>query len=254
MADRRMFHRLVVESDKFLDLSVGAQALYFHLGMQADDDGFVAGPRLVARQLRRPYKDLQALIDSGFLLDFDGIVVLTHWRMANSLQNDRLHLPRYTQIAKQLFLNEQKRYTKIRTKGCKSLYSYKRNLIRQSGIPADSQKKGTERKGKEEKRIEIEMKRNEERAEEPAPWEGGEALALAPEKNSPLEFMNGKLGKGVVLLTQEQVADLLEQLGLDSFDYYVERLADYIIKNQCKIRNHYETILKWWNEDRRVNV
>ena len=39
MAERRMFHRLVVESDKFLDLSIGAQALYFHLGMQADDDG-----------------------------------------------------------------------------------------------------------------------------------------------------------------------------------------------------------------------
>ena len=39
MAERRMFHRLVVESDKFLDLPIGAQALYFHLGMQADDDG-----------------------------------------------------------------------------------------------------------------------------------------------------------------------------------------------------------------------
>ena len=39
MADRRMFHRLVIESDKFLDLPIGAQALYFHLGMQADDDG-----------------------------------------------------------------------------------------------------------------------------------------------------------------------------------------------------------------------
>ena len=39
MADRRMFHRLVVESDRFLDLPVGAQLLYFHLGMQADDDG-----------------------------------------------------------------------------------------------------------------------------------------------------------------------------------------------------------------------
>ena len=45
MAQRRMFHTDVVESDKFLDLSAGAQLLYFHLGMQADDDGFLIGPR-----------------------------------------------------------------------------------------------------------------------------------------------------------------------------------------------------------------
>ena len=81
----------------------------------------------------------------------------------------------------------------------------------------------------------------------------GQDGALPPDKNSVLEFMNGKLGKGVVLLSQEQMADLLEQMGLDSFDYYVERLANYILKHKCNIRNHYDTILKWWNEDRSVN-
>ena len=39
MAERRMFHTTVVESDAFLDLPLQAQALYFHLGMHADDDG-----------------------------------------------------------------------------------------------------------------------------------------------------------------------------------------------------------------------
>lgn len=252
MAERRMFHRLVVESDRFLDLSIGAQALYFHLGMQADDDGFVNGPRLITRQLKRPYKELQALIDTGFLLDFDGVVVLTHWRVANSLQNDRLHLPQYAEIAKKLFINEEKLYTKVRRKGCKSLYSYKQKRIKQVGIQMDSQQKRTEQKGKEEKRKELNGK--EERAEEADPWEVGEDFALAPEKQNALEFMKGKLGKGVVLLTQEQMESLLEQMGLDSFDYYVERLAEYILKNRCKVRNHYETILKWWNEDRSVNI
>ena len=251
MADRRMFHRLVVESDKFLDLSIGAQALYFHLGMQADDDGFANGPKLIARQLKRPYKDLQALIDAGFLLEFEDVVVLTHWRVANSLQNDRLRLPQYAEIAKVLFLNEEKLYTKVRKKGCKSLYSYTKKRIKQVGIPVDSQKKGTEHKRKEENLTEL--NRKEERAEEALPWEEGDgACAPAPGKDSVLEFMNGKLGKGVVLLTEGQMGDLLEQMGLDSFDYYVERLADYILKNQCKVRNHYETILRWWNEDRSV--
>lgn len=252
MAERRMFHRLVVESDRFLDLSIGAQALYFHLGMQADDDGFVNGPKLIARQLKRPYKELQALIDAGFLLEFDGVVVLTHWRIANSLQNDRLHLPQYAEIAKELFIDEQRLYTKVRKKGCKSLYNYKRKRLKQIGIHLDSQKKRTEEKGREEKRTEIELNRKEERAEEPDPV-GGDC-PLSPETDSVLKFMNGKLGKGVILLTEEQMNDLLNKLGLDSFDYYVDRLSNYILKNNCKVRNHYETILKWWNEDRSVKV
>ncbi len=252
MADRRMFHRLVVESDKFLDLSIGAQASYFHLGMQADDDGFVNGPRLITRQLRRPYKDLQALIDAGFLLDFDGIVVLTHWRMANYWKTDRLQLPRHTEIAKKLYINNLREYTTKRTPGCKNLLQIKEEKMKECGVRLESQKRIEENK-KEEKKIEK-NKRKQKRADDAGFREETDDWTLPPEKQNALEFMNGKLGKGVVLLTQEQVADLLEQLGLDSFDYYVERLADYILKNQCKIRNHYETILKWWNEDRRVNV
>ena len=252
MADRRMFHRLVVESDKFLDLPIGAQALYFHLGMQADDDGFVNGPRLITRQLRRPYKDLQALIDSGFLLDFDGIVVITHWRMANYWKTDRLQLPRYTDIAKKLYINNLREYTVQRTPGCKNLLQIKQELLKQYGVRTVSQNKKEE--NKKEKKKKEEKKKEQMRAEDAGFLLETEPWTLPPEKQNALEFMNGKLGKGVVLLTQEQVADLLEQLGLDSFDYYVERLADYILKNQCKIRNHYETILKWWNEDRRVNV
>ena len=64
--------------------------------------------------------------------------------------------------------------------------------------------------------------------------------------------MNGSLGKGVVHITPEQIEDLLERIGLDAFNYYVEKLADYIIKNNAKVTNHYETILKWANEDSQV--
>ena len=69
---------------------------------------------------------------------------------------------------------------------------------------------------------------------------------------SQLKFMGGKLGKGVLLLSQEQQEDLLDKLGLDGFDLYTERLADFIIKNNAKVANHYATILKWWEEDRGV--
>lgn len=68
-----------------------------------------------------------------------------------------------------------------------------------------------------------------------------------------LKLFGGQLGKGVVLLTDEQVADLLDRMDIDLFDYYVEKLSKFIIKNNAKVKNHYETILKWWREDSRVN-
>lgn len=64
-----------------------------------------------------------------------------------------------------------------------------------------------------------------------------------------LRFVGGQLGKGVVVLSEDQSADLLEKLGLDMFEYYVKKLADFIIKRNANVKNHYETILKWWRED-----
>lgn len=63
------------------------------------------------------------------------------------------------------------------------------------------------------------------------------------------KFLGGKLGKGVVLLSDEQIEDLLDRMGMDAFDHYVDKLSSFIIKNDAKVKNHYETILKWWSED-----
>lgn len=66
---------------------------------------------------------------------------------------------------------------------------------------------------------------------------------------SAVRMVGGELGKGVVFLSDDQVADLLDKLDIDTFDYYVEKLANFIIKNDAHVKNHYETILKWWRED-----
>jgi len=68
-------------------------------------------------------------------------------------------------------------------------------------------------------------------------------------ENSTLEFMGGTLGKGVVLLSEAQRNALLDELGLDAFNHYISRLADFIIKNDASVGNHYETIRKWAKED-----
>ena len=66
------------------------------------------------------------------------------------------------------------------------------------------------------------------------------------------EYMGGTLGKGVVLLTEAQNNSLLEIMGIDPFNHYVEKLASFIIDKQAKVSNHYKTILKWYEEDRAV--
>ena len=66
---------------------------------------------------------------------------------------------------------------------------------------------------------------------------------------SNVAVLGGELGKNVVFLSSDQISDLLDRMGMDTFDYYVDKLSAFIIKNGARVKNHYETILKWWQED-----
>ena len=64
-----------------------------------------------------------------------------------------------------------------------------------------------------------------------------------------VKVIGGKLGKDVVFLSEGQISDLLDRMGIEAFDYYVDKLSTFIINNDAHVRNHYETILRWWRED-----
>ena len=246
MAERRMFHTGVVESDAFLDLPLAAQALYFHICMHADDDGFVNGPKQITRMLGATPDDLTALIETGFLLWFDGSAVVKHWRMANSLKNDRFKTLRYPKAAKQLYIQENRSYTLSPENSEPNLF-----LMRQAELasrkPSGTQPDSTRNPNLTEPNL-TESNRIESNLAEPnLTGETPEDAAAAEDKN--LVYMKGALGKGVVLLSQEQICSLLDTMGIDSFDFYVKKLADFILKNNAHIKNHYQTILKWWEED-----
>ena len=82
--------------------------------------------------------------------------------------------------------------------------------------------------------------------------EGDLDTTTTPEDNK-LKLIGGKLGRGVVYLTDRQFSNLLDKLGLDAFNRYVERLATFIIDKKAHVKSHYETILKWYEEDTKVN-
>ena len=103
MANRRMFSLDVVDTDMFLDMSASAQALYFHLGMRADDDGFVSSPRKIAKASNCSMDDLKLLAAKGFIIPFEsGVVVVTHWKENNYIRSDRYKPTRYVKEAQKL--------------------------------------------------------------------------------------------------------------------------------------------------------
>ncbi len=129
MSERRMFHRALVESDLFLELPIGAQALYFHIGMHADDDGFCNCYRQIARKLHRPRRELQALVDAQLLLDFDGIVVLRHWRVANVLRTDRMKPLQYPDISQQIYVLPNREYSLEPQQFSPTLFELRRQFL-----------------------------------------------------------------------------------------------------------------------------
>lgn len=107
MATRRMFSLDVVNTDLFLDMPVSAQCLYFHLGMRADDDGFIASPKQIMRMATCTQDDMKILVSKGFVIPFEsGIVVIRHWKQHNYIQSDRYRKTKYTEEKDRLELKD----------------------------------------------------------------------------------------------------------------------------------------------------
>lgn len=106
MANRRMFSLDVVDTDAFLELPISSQALYFHLGMRADDDGFVSSPKKIMTIINVNIDDLKVLIAKGFVIALEnGIVIIRHWKQNNYIQRDRYKETIYQDQLKALTVN-----------------------------------------------------------------------------------------------------------------------------------------------------
>lgn len=223
MAERRMFAKTIVTSDAFLDMPLSARCLYFTLGMFADDDGFVNNPKSIMRQVGASQDDLNVLLLKRFILAFDsGVIVIKHWRIHNYIQKDRYKESKYIEEKATLTIDEKGAYTEC----IQDVY-----------------------------KLDTQVRVGKDRLVKDSLGEGSGSVepdtATATEEDQ-LKLVGGKLGKGVVYLTDRQFDDLLDRLGLDAFNRYVERLATFIIEKDAHVNNHYDTILKWYEEDRKV--
>lgn len=112
IAERRMFAKTIIDSDVFLDMPLSTQALYFHLSMRADDDGFINNPKKIQRMVGGSDDDMRILIVKKFIITFDsGVIVIKHWKMHNYIQSDRYKSTVYLEEKAMLGVNENKSYT-----------------------------------------------------------------------------------------------------------------------------------------------
>lgn len=338
MAERRMFAKTIIDSDAFVDMPLSTQALYFHLSMRADDDGFINNPKKIQRMIGASDDDLKMLIAKRFIIPFEsGIVVIKHWKIHNYIRGDRKKdtvYPEemalltekengaYSLITEEPALlpqpNETARQKAYRESTLPYSFEYKirqafigeicpvcgfpmRGSVDECGVASDIRKPSIQHNipiskgGKHElgnisvicHNCNVTLRDTETGSlnadEVIRKWdeicmsgkcqssdgqvtgkcqrrlgkvsldkdslvEGSVVDATATEEDK-LKCVGGKLGKGVVYLSDKQFDDLLERLGMDAFNRYVERLADFIIDKNAHVHNHHEMILKWYYED-----
>lgn len=112
VAEKRMFAKTIIDSDAFLDMPLSTQALYFHLSMRADDDGFINNPKNIQRMIGATNDDAKILIMKNFIIPFEsGIVAIKHWKIHNCIRKDRKKETAYPDEMSMLEEKENGAYT-----------------------------------------------------------------------------------------------------------------------------------------------
>ena len=132
MANRRMFNKQITNSDDFLEMPIGSQCLYFHLSMNADDDGFINNWKSIMKLTGAKEDDLKVLIAKQYVIPFEtGVIVIKHWKLNNYLQNDRITPTAYQKELHQLYLDKNTNTYEMYTECIHSIdkYSIEENNI-----------------------------------------------------------------------------------------------------------------------------
>jgi hypothetical protein len=214
-----MFAKTIIDSDAFLDMPLSAQALYFHLSMRADDEGFVNNPKKIQRMVGASDDDCKLLVLKRFILTFEsGVIVIKHWKIHNYIRNDRFKETVYVKEKSLLSLNENNAYTETDSVGIPD--------GRQVVYQMDTQVRlGKESIGK--------FSLDEDNIVEAEPPK--------PQRHKYGHYMN-------VLLSDEEYEKLQEEFPHDYTDR-IERLSEYIASTGKKYKNYLATIRSWARKD-----
>lgn len=215
MAERRMFAKTIIDSDAFIDMPLSTQALYFHLSMRADDDGFINNPKKIQRMVGASDDDLKLLVAKRFIIPFEsGIVVIKHWKIHNFIRTDRYKETVYQEEKAMLDVKENKAYT--------------------LGIPNDNQMDTQYRLGKDSL---GEDRLVEESIDAPSP-----TPSPKPTRHKYGIYKN-------VLLSDEDYQKIQAEFPHD-YSERIDRLSEYIASTGKSYKNHLATIRAWSRKEK----
>lgn len=216
MAERRMFSKRVIGSARFLKMPISTQCLYFHLGLDADDDGIVEAYTTI-KQIGATEDDLKVLVAKGFctVLNEDLVTYITDWRENNKLRADRKIDSIYKDLLLQMVPDADVQQARRRAD---------LKPLAEDGRPADVQvaSHGPHRLG------EVRL--------------GKDSIDYHTQGKVPC----GKLDN--VYLTQEQLDELYKLIPSQA-DGYIERFGRYKSMKAIESHDDYAWIRGWMDED-----
>lgn len=227
VAEKRMFTQKIIDSDAFLDMPLSTQALYFHLNMRADDDGFINNPKRIQRTIGASEDDLKLLIVKRFVICFEnGVIVIKHWRMHNTLRKDRYNPTQYQELLGSLEVKDNNAYTeKIGNQLATTWQPSGNQLEPQYSI--DKYSIGKESIDKD----------SVSESDDSAP---SQKPSKKPVKHKYGEYNN-------VLLTDEELEKLKDEY--PDWEERIERLSSYVASTGKTYKSHYATIRNWARKD-----
>ena len=245
MAEKRMFTGRITNSDFFKELPISAQALYFHLGMNADDEGFLNNAKSIQRSILASDDDMDMLVEKKFIYRFpSGVVAIKHWKMHNTIQPSRLKATQYTEERSLLEVKENNSYT-LKQQNVDNLPTN-----RQQNVGTCCQN-GAEIRLDEIRLDEFSLEEDvpdSDEPEPPAPKEP-EKPKKAKKKKEPKEPEEPKREHGEykhVLLTDTEYEKLAKDFGSEMRDKAIVFLDEYMEeKKKYKSQSHYLAIRRW---------
>lgn len=219
MAEKRMFSNKITQSDPFLSMPASAQNLYFHLAMDADDDGFVNRPRAIMRMVNANEDDMSILVARKFIIPFEildnnhiqsAICVIKHWFIHNTIRSDRKKDTTYIRERDMLVLTENETYS-----------------LRKE-------------------RQEIGLQPNDNQVTTNSPHSIDKIRLDKNRLDIYGEFENVKL-------KQSDYSKLIDKYTEEVTHEFIERLSAYIAQTGKRYKNHYATILNWIRKDQKNN-
>lgn len=236
MAEKRMISKKMISSDAFLDMPLTAQALYFHLCMRADDDGFVDSPKKIIREVGAKDKDFKVLADKRYILTFEsGVVLIKHWFLHNTIPKDRYTPTIYKEELAQVQLKCGKPYPDC-TKNDNKAYTERKQIDTNLESQIRIDKKREDKSNPDTSSLSM---FNIEKA-----WD--DTFSLYPKKSSVVMAKNVWMDKLVPVLeenrkdvailianaTKMYVNDYKERNPEDTKFQYIPKYCDWL-KNDC---------------------